>query len=67
MVLSKFRSFMQKKGCPQTRFRQDNERHRGWLINWEVDPKFKASLKAHLKVVKSEEQIKKEIENELKA
>lgn len=65
MKSTAFLKMAAKKGMPEKRYRGEENRLRGWKVDWELDESARRELKIHLTAVKTDEQKQAEIQVEL--
>ena len=64
MKSNAFRSMCAKRGFPSGHRRIDNDRWRGWEIDWKADDDLKRDLKVHLKPVPTHKEITEQVKSD---
>lgn len=60
-----FRSMCAKRGHPVKQMRVGEDRWRGWEVEWKQTPDLKRTLKTHLKLVPSQADLEKKVNDEI--
>lgn len=60
-----FTSMASKRGLPPKRIREDEERIRGWKVDWKLSEEDKVHLKIHLSAVPTPEELEEKIKAEI--
>ena len=67
MKIEKFKKMMGHKSLPASRLRSGKSRVYGWKVKWDLDEETLRNIGGHIKAVKSQEEMEKELQGEVLA